>query len=410
MNILFLSDNYYPETNAPAQRTQFHCEHWVKKFGCNVDILTCAPNFPYGKVYQGYKNKFYQREGSGNLVIHRIWTFIAKNKGTYLRILDFLSFMFMSIILSYKVRKPDVVIATSPQFFTLISGLVIAKITRCQLILEIRDIWPASIVAVGAIKNQKLIKLLLWLEKYLYRKADLVVVVSDWFQKDLVQKGAHQHKIVTITNGVDLLRFKNKDELFSLKSLSESERQKIAGKRVITYIGTVGLAHDVGIILRVAKLLKGYNYHFIIAGTGAEKSTIIKMSAGLSNVTVLPALDLEAVAQLHLYSDANIVHLRKSEVFKSVLPSKIFESIAGGTPILLGVDGAARELVEERSVGLFFEPENEKDLCHKITELFHSPVTYEGYVARCKETAKAFDRRILADNMYIEIQKLIDIS
>ena len=152
MHILFLTDNFPPEVNAPASRTYEHAREWVKE-GHKVTVITCAPNFPKGKVYKGYKNRIFLREDLDGINIIRVWTFIMPNSGFFLRVLDYMSFMISSFIASFNVKKVDIIVATSPQFFTAVSGYLISKAKNKPWIFELRDIWPESIKAVGALSN-----------------------------------------------------------------------------------------------------------------------------------------------------------------------------------------------------------------------------------------------------------------
>ena len=203
MKILFISDNFYPESNAPAKRTYEHAIEWLK-LSHNVTVITGNPNFPKGKIFEGYKNKLFQTEYKDDITIKRVWTFIASNKGFLLRIIDYMSFMFTSFISALFVKKHDIVIATSPQFFTAISGWMISVFKRIPFVLEIRDLWPESIVAVGAMKeNNFFIKLLHKLACFLYKRADVIVCVTNSFKKELIALSIDDSKIVVIENGMN---------------------------------------------------------------------------------------------------------------------------------------------------------------------------------------------------------------
>ena len=167
MKILFLSDNFYPEMNAPANRTFEHCKEWVKKSNIEITVITCVPNFPKGKVYDGYKNKLFQTEIIEGIKVIRVWSYIAENKNTVKRTLDFISFSFSSFWVGL-FQEFDVVIGTSPQFFTTISAFLLSKIKRKPWVFELRDLWPESIKSVGMINNNSIYKFLEKLELFLY--------------------------------------------------------------------------------------------------------------------------------------------------------------------------------------------------------------------------------------------------
>jgi len=200
MHILFLTDNFPPEVNAPASRTYEHSREWVKS-GEQVTIITCAPNFPKGKVFPGYKNKLWQTEVIDGIKVIRVWTYITANEGFFKRTLDYLSFMISAVIASFFVKKVDVVIGTSPQFFTVCAAYLVGFFKRKPWVFELRDIWPESIKTVGAIKGSKVINFLQKIEIFLYRKANAIICVTNSFKKYLADKGIVSIKIFVIIKG-----------------------------------------------------------------------------------------------------------------------------------------------------------------------------------------------------------------
>ena len=180
MYIMMFSHYFRPEGNAPASRAYENCKNWVRQ-GHRIKVITCAPNVPDGKVYDGYKNKLYQKENIDGIDIVRVWSYIAANKGKVRRILNYISYMFSAVFFSLFQKKPDVVIATSPQFFCGWAGVVISRLRRVPLILEIRDIWPDSIVAVGAMRQKFLLRILEWLEVKMYAAAQEIVTVGEGY-------------------------------------------------------------------------------------------------------------------------------------------------------------------------------------------------------------------------------------
>ncbi|NBV63013.1 MAG: glycosyltransferase WbuB [Planctomycetes bacterium] len=188
MHLLFLTDNFPPEVNAPASRTFEHCREWVRK-GHRVTVITCAPNFPKGKVFDGYQNKAFQTETIEGIEVIRVWSYITANEGFVRRILDYLSFMASAIVASPRVRGVDLVIGTSPQFFTAVAAYVVSRMKRIPYVFELRDLWPESIKAVGAMKESFAIRMLERLEMFLYRKAARIVSVTESFKQVLMRRG-----------------------------------------------------------------------------------------------------------------------------------------------------------------------------------------------------------------------------
>ncbi len=222
MKILFITDNFYPEVNAPATRTLEHAKEWIAK-GEEVTVLTTVPNFPHGKVYKGYKNRFYQVEYIEGIKVVRVWSYITANKGFAKRILDYLSFAFSAFIAGLFI-KSDLIIATSPQFFTTWAAYGISKIKRKPWVFELRDLWPESIKTVGAMKDGLAIRILEKIELGLYKDATKVIAVTDSFKENLVQRGIDPQKISVVTNGANLNLFKpipkNKELLEALVRFS----------------------------------------------------------------------------------------------------------------------------------------------------------------------------------------------
>jgi len=402
MRILFLTDNFPPEVNAPATRTFEHCQEWVKE-GCKVTVITCAPNFPHGRLYSGYQNKLYQCEIINGIRVIRVWSYMSSNSGFIKRVIDYLSFSFMSFFIGI-FQKHDVIIATSPQFFTTWSGWAISKIRRKPWIFELRDLWPESIKTVGAIKQESIINFLERIELGLYKSCNKVVAVTDAFKNNLISRGIEKNKIEVITNGSNMELFYPREvDLLLLKKL------KINNKFIIGYIGTHGMAHGLNFIIKSIKKISNSNIHFLFIGDGSEKKTLIELSKKLElkNVTFIDAIDKNQVPKYLSIIDVSLAPLIKSDTFKSVIPSKIFESSAMLKPTLLGVEGQAQKIIEKYNAGLCFEPENEKDFLDKITKIQQKEY-YAKLQKGCQKLALAFDRKLLAGDMLKIIKRTLE--
>ncbi len=401
MKILFFTDNFPPESNAPATRTYEHCVEWLKT-GAEVTIITCAPNFPQGKVFPGYKNKLVQVEWVDGIKVIRVWSFISPNRGLLKRILDYLSYSIMAFFASLFV-KTDIIIATSPQLFTAVAGYCSATVKRKQWIMEVRDLWPESIKAVGAINERGILKILDQLVMFLYRKASHVVVVTDAFKERIIKCGVDEHRITVVKNGVHLSKFSPEP-----KNISLIERLNFSGKLVVSYIGTHGMAHKLDFILNAAKKVKDKSIHFLFIGDGAMKQRLLALKdrLKLNNVTMLDAIPKSEVKKFINISDVALINLKLKDTFEKVIPSKIFENAAMQKPILLGVKGEAKELVERFNAGVSFEPENENDFLRQLNFISTDKDAYESYKEGCYELAKAFDRRTLSMSMLGVIEYL----
>ncbi|OYT19872.1 MAG: glycosyltransferase WbuB [Nitrospira sp. UW-LDO-01] len=366
MRILFLSHYFPPEVNAPATRTYEHCRQWVKD-GHNVTVITCAPNHPQGRVYEGYRNRFYQRETKDGITVIRVWTFVTANEGFFKRTLNYISYLCSAVVVSLFLPKADVVLSTSPQFFNGLAGYFVGKMRRIPWVLEIRDLWPESIVTVGAIKSQAVIKMLEWIERFAYRNADHIVPVTDSFKVYILGKGIEAGKITVVKNGVDLAQYRPVDGASEL-----AEELGLTGKFIVSYFGTHGMAHHLETILDAARRLSNSpNIVFLMVGDGAERQTLVRMrdTMGLKNVMMLDQQPKSRMPELWALSDISLVLLKKSDLFKTVIPSKIFESLAMAKPIVLGVEGESADLLRAAQAGLCIEPEDADQLVARVLEL-----------------------------------------
>lgn len=403
MRILFLTDNYPPEVNAPASRTFDHVTEW-HRCGHEITVITCAPNFPSGHVYNGYKNKLYHKEDIDGIKVVRVWSYIAENKGFFKRTLDYISFSITSFLAGL-FQKTDIIIATSPQFFTALSGRTLSFFKRRPWIMEVRDLWPESIKAVNALKDSLFIKYFEWEEKRCYKSARKIVVVTDSFKTALIDKGVNANKISVVKNGVNRDLFKPIPKDMELIS-----RLKLNGKKIIGYIGTHGMAHKLDFVLKCAKHMEGKNnYHFLLIGAGAEKRGLLslKESLNLENVTMLDPVPKTEVNKYISILDAALINLKKSPLFRTVIPSKIFENAGMHIPILMGVEGEAQAIVEQYGAGLCFEPENEEEFEEKLTRLLEDKELYKRCQEGCEVLAQAFDRKNLARDMLKVVESCV---
>lgn len=395
MRILFLTDNFPPEVNAPATRTHEHCRRWVA-LGAQVTVITCAPNFPQGKVYAGYRNKLYQEEVIDGIRVIRVWSYVARNEGFFKRTIDFVSYAVMAFLTGLFV-KTDLIVATSPQFFTALAGRALAFSRRKPWVMEVRDLWPESIATVGAMQQGRLYRLLERLELGCYRSARHIVVVTDAFKTKLCSRGVAEGKLSVIKNGVDLSKYQP-----VAKDPALLERLALQGKTILGYIGTHGMAHKLDFLLSCAESLGADSrYHFLFLGDGGERAQLLKKKdeLGLTHVTMLPPVSKREIVAYLSIIDIALINLKKSDLFTTVIPSKIFENAAMQKPILIGVDGEARQIVEGYHAGRYYEPENERSFLAALEEL-SAPAAYKQCQEGGARLARDFDRNALADRMY----------
>ncbi len=395
VKILFITDNFPPEVNAPATRTFEHCKEWIK-LGAEITIITCAPNFPHGRVYEGYKNRLYTSENIEGMNVIRVWSYISANKGFAKRVLDYFSFAH-SAFWAGLFQKCDIIVATSPQFFTTWTAWALSKIKRKPWIFELRDLWPESIKTVGAMKQGTAIEMLEKIELGLYRSCDKVVAVTDAFKENLIARGIDADKIEVVTNGSNIDFFYPRD-----KDSEISKRYGLDRKFVVGYIGTHGMAHSLDFIVKSLKRVNDPDMLFLFIGDGAMKEKVVATAKELElkNTLFLDPVSKEEVPRYLSCIDISLAPLKKSDTFKTVIPSKIFEASAMQKPTLLGVEGQACRIIEAYGAGLCFEPENEDDFIEKLYMLKNDMQLYIRAQKGCMRLAEDFDRKRLAAKMY----------
>jgi colanic acid biosynthesis glycosyl transferase WcaI len=373
MKILYVSQYFPPEMGAPAARVSELARHWVKA-GHEVTVLTGFPNHPTGIVppeYRGKLRKLVCREQKDGINIVRTWLFPCPNRKAHERLLNYLSFVLSSCITGIFLRRPDVVIATSPQLFVGLTGRWLGWIKRVPFVLEVRDLWPESITASGmASESDVSIRLLRALSAYLYRTCNHLVVVTPSFKREIVTKWhVRAEKISLVENGVET-------DLFTPEGAANSVRSELGleAKFLVSYIGTLGLAHGLQSMVQAASRLQNAwpNVQFLFVGEGADKERLQSLvsARGLTNVHFMFQQPRQKIPSIIRASDVCLVLLRKAKVFETVIPTKMLEFMACGVPVLLGVDGQARQVVEQAEAGVFIEPEDDTALVHAVTRLY----------------------------------------
>lgn len=410
MNILFFSHYFPPEGNAPASRTWENCRRWVRA-GHRVAVVTCAPNVPDGVVYPGYRNRLRSREEMDGIEVVRVWTYLAPNKGTARRILNFTSYMISAVALNLFRKKPALVIATSPQFFCGWAGLIFSRLRRVPFLLEIRDLWPESIVASGAMSNRRILRLLYFLARRMYAGADCIVAVGDGYRDNLIRLGVPPEKIGVVPNGADI-------EFFSPRPSEAGFRREfnLEGKHVCSYVGTLGICSGLEVVPRAARLLAQMGREdivFLLVGDGAIRRDLEELCRRekLGNVVFTGRRPKEDIPAILAGSNSCLAHLKKSELFKTVLPSKFFEAAAMAKPIIMGVEGHAAELVRRAGAGLCIEPENPADLARALIYLADHPEEAAGFGRSGRGyVARHHDRNILASDYLRIVEKVAQVS
>lgn len=404
MKILLITPQYPPEVNAPASRTYDHCKWWAKNCKADITVICPAPNFPQGKVYDGYVNRFYSNEKIDGINVIRVWSWIVPNEGSFLkRTCSFLSFALMATIVGALQKRPDVIVATSPQFFTTFSGFFLSHLKSCPWIFEVRDMWPEGIIFLR--KNSLVYKTLEKIEMFFYHSCEKIITVTHSFKKDILLRcpKIKPEKITVITNGSNTKIFRPQ-----LKNEDLLRPYGLEGKFIVGYAGTHGISHGLDFILRTLKRVEKEIpcAHFLFIGTGSEKSLMLNIAETLNlrNVSFLDPVSKSILPEMISLFDIGLVPLKKKRAFLRVIPSKIFELCTMEKPILLGVSGEARDIVLTNKAGRCFDPENENSFIEQLNLLYSERNKFkELYLRGLKKISNEFDRAYLAEKMYKEV-------
>jgi colanic acid biosynthesis glycosyl transferase WcaI len=361
---------------APAARVSELARHWVQA-GHDVTVLTGFPNHPDGVVRPQYKKQFRRgviREKMNGINVVRTWLLPFPNRKAHERMLNYSSFFVSAAAVGSFLAKPDVVIATSPQLLVGLAGWWVARVKRAPFVLEIRDLWPESLAAVGiGAENSALHRALARIARFLYRAADHIVVVTPAFRERLIADWqVPPEKISVVQNGVET-------QLFSPQSKDSNVLAELNpdGKFVVSYIGTLGLAHGLETLIAAAEELQNSapEVLFVVVGDGAERERMVARaeSKKLTNIYFVPQQPRERIPAYVAASDACLVLLRKSEVFETVIPTKMLEFMSCARPVVLGVDGQARCILEASRGGIYVTPEDPGALSQAIFQLSARP-------------------------------------
>ena len=406
MHILFLTDNFPPESNAPANRTFEHARQWVAS-GHRVTIITCAPNFPDGQLFEGYKNRWFQTEQMGGITVIRVWSFMTRNAGFVLRLLDFFSFMVSGFLGGLRVRDADIIIGTSPQFFTVCAAYCLAKVKQRPFVFEMRDIWPESLQAVGMSNAGLSVRLAAPVADYLYRRADHLIVVTHSFKAYLQDRGISGERVTVIPNGVD------PDMFFPIPAdISLQQELQLEDKFVVGYLGTHGLAHGLESVVKAARLAGQTDdltaVHFITVGAGAQFDRIKEIASDLDNFTMIGQVSRADILRYWSLLDASLIHLKASPLFESVIPSKMFEAMAMGVPLLHGVGGESADIVRTSRSGVCFAAEQPEALLSAIRQISADKDAYQQMKTSCLSSAQNYNRASLANRMADCLQGVVN--
>ncbi len=406
MRILFLSHYFPPEVNAPASRTHEHCREWVRQ-GHDVTVITGVPNHPRGVLFEGYENRLVQEEDVDGIRVIRTWMFLSANEGFLGRISNYVLFAVTASLLSFKAERPDVVVATSPQFFCGLAGMLVSRLRGAPFVLEVRDLWPESIAQLGQLRRGRLLRTLERVETLLYRSAAGIVVNTGAFIDHIAARGVAPEKIELVYNGVD-------PTLFSSQPPDDALLRKhgLKDKYLVAYIGTLGLAHGVETLLDAAERLRDHrDVHFLIIGDGAAREGLAAEAArrDLANVSLLGLRPRSEIPGWIASIDLLVVLLRNLDIFRSVIPSKIFEFCAQERPVIVSSPGGEiRRLIEAADAARFVDAEQPEALAEMILACRRAPEETAAMARRGREWVETeFVRDDLARRMLSFMQQVV---
>ena len=406
MRIVYLCQYFVPEAGAPAARLRDMARSWVQR-GHSVTVVTGMPNHPTGVVQPPYVGRLIARESLDGVTVLRNWLYATPNEGLVRKTLSHLSFMVSALVLGYaRLGTADVIIASSPSFFAVISAWVMSRMRKIPFVFEVRDLWPAVFVDLGVLTNPFVIRALESVEMFLYRRAALVVTVTEGFRTRLIARGLPPQKVVTVTNGAAI-------ESFTPGPRDNAVRTELglAGKFVVSYIGAHGISQGLELVLQAAQRLRDdADIVFLLVGEGARKRALLELreTLRLTNVIMLPAQAHQRVREYYCASDVCVVPLRQLPLFATFIPSKMFEIMACAVPVIGAVEGEAREILERSGGARLIMPEDAAGLADAVRwfKLHPGESRQMGAAGRAFVTAN-YDRQVLADRYAAALQALL---
>ena len=369
-NILIITQYFYPEVGAPQTRYMELCKRFLQ-MGYKITVLTAMPNYPKMEIHPDYKGRFYIKENFKNIDIHRSYIFVKNTTSLKFRLLNYFSFVFTSLITGIlKIRKQELIICESPPLFLGITAIILKRFLRANLVMNIADLWPEQAEKLGLVTNKTILNITYKLEKFIYKHSDLVSGQTVGII-DSIRGRYNNVKTYWLRNGIDVRNYQD------LKVNPDLIKPFNTSDFILIYAGIIGYAQGLDTILLCANELRSYSdIKFLLVGSGPEKERLInlKKKLDLKNLIFIDPVPKSQIPELVSQTGAGIVPLKNMPFFHGAIPSKIFDILGSKKPLLLGVEGEAYDLfIKEGNCGLFFEPENHKELGQRIIELYNNP-------------------------------------
>lgn len=400
MRLILLTQYFPPEVGAPQNRL-FAMARALRDKGAEVTVLTAMPNYPDMRIHADYRGKWSTCETMDGLDVRRVWLFVSKGRGLMARLLNYFSFVVTALLYGlFNLRKADVLMVESPPLFLGITAMCLARAKGAKLVFNVSDLWPESAVQLGLVRNRLAIGLSERLEMRCYRKAALITGQTMGIVDNIRSRCPHKH-VLWIPNGVDFDLIEEVGALGDVRT-----RHGIPGEGfVLAYTGIIGHAQGLEVVLRAAERLRDRpEVLFLLVGDGPERASLMAMvqQKALRNVRFIDPMPRRDVLALVAACDGVVVPLRRNKLFEGAIPSKIFEALALGRPLLLGVDGEAKRLfIDEGRAGLAFKPEDDAALEHAVRLYVDDAVLRATHGTNgARYVREKFDRRRITDRLW----------
>jgi colanic acid biosynthesis glycosyl transferase WcaI len=365
LRFIILTQYFAPEIGATQIRLGAITKA-LMHLGHGVEVVTALPNYPAGKIFPEYRGRFSCHEEIGGAQVHRVWVYPASGAGGK-RILNYLSFMFTSLVALWRIQRPDFLLVDSPPLFLSLPGFVASRWWKTGMIFNVADLWPDEVREMRIIRKGVVLRLAEYLETWTYLQAEKVNAVTEGIRSRLIQKGVPEHKLLFLPNGANL-------DLFQPRPVDAALAQELGlgGKKVFLYAGGMGFVHGLGSIIEAAKNLSSHEeICFVFIGGGPEKSKLQKRAkeSSLHNVVFMDPAPPEYIARLYSLATAGLVSVRALPSFNGFRSAKMFPAMASGVPLIYCGIGEGPQLVREAEAGLVIEPENAEALMAAVLTL-----------------------------------------
>lgn len=402
MHILLIHQAF-AAINEPGGTRHHEIARHLVKHGHIITIITSPVSYLTGQNTLGKSRWISREEVEPGITILRAYTYPALHRSFFHRLLSFFSFMFSSFFIGLGVRNVSAVWGTSPPIFQGWTAWLVARLKGVPFLFEVRDLWPAFAIAVGVLKNRLLINLSEWLERFLYRHADEMVVNSPGFIEHIQTRGAKHLSLVE--NGVDVSMFDPNET-----GLEFRKTHNLNEKYILLYAGAHGMSNNLNVILDAAALtLNDPGIVYLFVGDGKEKGKLKQdaKNRGLTNTLFIPSVPKQEMHKVLAAADACVAILKSIEMYKTTYPNKVFDYMAAAKPVILMIDGVIRKVVEDADCGVFIDPDNPQALANQVRKMREDPQRGQlmGRNGR-KYVETHFDRATLAAKMEVIFLRL----